>query len=611
MKKPILNLFFILIGIAFVSCDEEVDPKLLPVVSTTEVTSISYYSAQSGGVITGDGGYDVIARGVCWNTSPNPNIKGSKTVDAAGTGTFESSIDSLLPGTTYYLRAYATNKKGTSYGLQVTFTTKNLTLSEVITSPVTSITSTSALTGGSIFIDGGTPITARGVCWSMAPNPTKNDSTTVDGAGIGNFISTLSRLKTGTTYYVKAYSTNSQGTSYGNEVQFRTQLSIPEVRTSAITSITSSSAISGGEILHDGGEAVSARGICWSTSPSPTINNSKTVTGSGVGSYTSTLSNLKSGTQYYVRAYATNSIGTAYGNELTFTSTLGLPELSTIKVTDIISGTAKCGGIITHDGGAEISSRGVCWSTSPNPSLTDNRTTDGIGTGSFTSNLVNLQQGEFYFVRAYATNSVGISYGNEIKFYIINQGEVYNPVTGRIWMDRNLGASRVATSATDEQAYGDLYQWGRATDGHEKRTSPTTTILSIRDTPNHGYFIIVKSGVLDWRTPQNNYLWSKKYNINNPCPEGFRVPTADEWEAERASWSSSGSAGAFDSPLKLPLAGYRFLGSDTLFNVGAKGYYWSADVHGTYAKHLYFFSSEAHINTLSRAYGFCVRCIKD
>lgn len=504
-----------IVSTLLISCEKEVDPALLPVVSTTEVSSVSYYSAQSGGVITGDGGYDVIARGVCWSTSPNPDIKGSKTVDAAGTGTFESLIDSLMPGTTYYLRAYATNKKGTSYGLQVEFTTKTLTLSEVATSPVTSITTTSAVTGGTISIDGGTPITERGVCWSTLPNPTINDSVTIDGSGSGNFISTLSGLKTGTIYYVKAYATNSNGTAYGNERQFRTQSSIPEVITADINSITESTAISGGEILYDVVEAITARGVCWDTTPSPTINNGKTTDGVGIGIFTSNITRLAPSTTYYARAYATNSLGTAYGNEVIFT-TSELPK-----------------------------------------------------------------------------------------------GQVYNPVTRRIWMDRNLGASRVATSSTDEQAYGDLYQWGRGTDGHEKRNSSITSTLSISDTPGHGNFIAGNGIYYDWRSPQNNNLWQGVNGINNPCPKGFRIPTAAEWNIEYKSWSSNTDAGAFASPLKLPVAGSRYPGSALLNSVGSYGTYWSSTVNGTNALPLVFFSGEAYFSSISRAYGISVRCIKD
>ncbi|MDX9749180.1 MAG: FISUMP domain-containing protein [Paludibacter sp.] len=613
MRKSILYPVLIIVSTLLISCEKEVDPALLPVVSTTKVSSISYYSAQSGGLITGDGGYVVTARGACWSTSPNPDINGSKTVDAAGTGTFESSIDSLIPGTTYYLRAYATNKKGTSYGLQETFTTMPLSLSEVTTSPVTSITTTSAVTGGTISIDGGTPITARGVCWSTSPNPTLNDSITVDGSGSGNFITTLTGLKTGTLYYIKAYATNSNGTAYGNEREFRTQSSIPEVITAAINSITSYTAISGGEISHDGGETVMARGVCWSTSPNPTVNNSKTVNGNGKGSYTSTLSNLKSGTQYYVRAYATNSRGTAYGNEHIFNSSIGLPELSTIEISEMSTSTAKSGGIITHDGGAEITSRGVVWSTTQDPTIDlSTKTSDGSGTGLFTSSITGLSAVTTYYVRAYATNSAGTAYGNQVSFRtrsVLTTSTITSP-TGKVWMDRNLGASRVATSSTDDQAYGDLYQWGRGTDGHEKRSSQTTSSLSSSDTPGHGNFITVSSGNYDWRSPQNNNLWQGENGINNPCPEGFRVPTAAEWEAERAYWSSYSSAGAFASPLKLPVAGSRNYSSGWL-KLDSFGFYWSVTVSGKDTQSLLFDGGNAYMYYNRRAYGFSVRCIKD
>src|SRR5574344_1840945 len=160
---------------------------------------------------------------------------------------------------------------------------------------------------------------------------------------------------------------------------------------------------------------------------------------------------------------------------------------------------------------------------------------------------------------------------------------VTNPTTGEIWMDRNLGASQVATSSTDAAAYGDLYQWGRAADGHESRTSGTTSILATSDTPGHGNFITNGSSPYDWRNPQNDNLWQGVSGTNNPCPSGYRLPTEAEWEAERTSWSSSNAAGAFASPLKLPVAGSRLYSSGTLGDVGSYGYYWSSSVDGTYA----------------------------
>jgi uncharacterized protein (TIGR02145 family) len=204
---------------------------------------------------------------------------------------------------------------------------------------------------------------------------------------------------------------------------------------------------------------------------------------------------------------------------------------------------------------------------------------------------------------------------NEIK----KVGVVTNPVTGSVWMDRNLGASRVATSRTDAEAYGDLYQWGRAADGHQKRNSPTTTTQSSTDNPGHGDFILFGNpfGVFDWRSPQNNDLWQGVNGTNNPCPEGFRIPTDEEWKQEIATWSSKNAEGAFASPLKLPMSGYRVPVDGKLDVVGTVGYYWSSSISGsnthdgTDSRRLSIVHHSARTNPATRNHGLSVRCIKD
>ena len=188
---------------------------------------------------------------------------------------------------------------------------------------------------------------------------------------------------------------------------------------------------------------------------------------------------------------------------------------------------------------------------------------------------------------------------------------VTNPRTGRVWMDRNLGASRAATSSTDTQAYGDLYQWGRGADGHQLRNSPTTTTLSSTDQPGHGSFILAPNSPNDWRSPRNDNLWQGVNGVNNPCPVGYRLPTEAEWNAERQSWSSSNASGAFNSPLKLPLAGFHSSSSGSFYGVGSIGRYWSSSVSGTNARLLFFSSGNAFMDSHSRAYGYSVRCIRD
>ncbi len=177
-------------------------------------------------------------------------------------------------------------------------------------------------------------------------------------------------------------------------------------------------------------------------------------------------------------------------------------------------------------------------------------------------------------------------------------------------MDRNLGASQVATSSTDAASYGDLYQWGRGADGHQLRTSTTASSLSSTNVPGIANFILSPDYPNDWLSPQNDNLWEGVNGINNPCPAGYRIPTQAEWNEERASWSSLDPAGAFASPLKFPQAGLRDEGG-SLSYVGSAGTYWSSTIGAAYASSLLFSDDYAFMVDYYRAYGCCVRCIKD
>jgi hypothetical protein len=195
-------------------------------------------------------------------------------------------------------------------------------------------------------------------------------------------------------------------------------IQLPEVSTIAISDITHQNASGGGEVLSDGGAEVSVRGVCWSIEAEPTINDSKTENGSGTGEFTSLLTNLTGATTYHVRAYAINKSGTAYGEEIQFTAspTPTLAVLSTTLVNSITSTTASSGGTITSDGNTPVTARGICWATTIDPTTDNFKTVNSAGTGEFTSELTSLSPGSTYYVRAYATNGVGISYGNEVSF---------------------------------------------------------------------------------------------------------------------------------------------------------------------------------------------------
>lgn len=205
-----------------------------------------------------------------------------------------------------------------------------------------------------------------------------------------------------------------------------------------------------------------------------------------------------------------------------------------------------------------------------------------------------------------------IDFGRDTETKIVE----VTSATGRIWMDRNLGASRAATAFNDPEAYGDLYQWGRLADGHQiinrfagdgKVTSGVSYEQSSSPQPDHPNFIQFPG---DWLVTQNDDLWQGVDGINNPCPVAYRLPTEAEWVAERQTWSSYNRNGAFASPLKLPVAGYRASSSGSLFLVGSRGLYWSGTVGGTLSRFLSF-DSGADLLSTDRAFGFSVRCIKE
>jgi uncharacterized protein (TIGR02145 family) len=489
------------------------DPIVIPSLTTATVTLITQTSAISGGSITSDGGGAITVKGVCWSTTANPTTSNNKTTNGAGSGSFISNLTLLQPGTTYYLRSYATNSAGTAYGNPLSFTTSPVVVATLSTSVITSITATTAVSGGNITADGGGSITGRGVCWAVTANPTTSNSKTTDGTGTGTFISNLTTLLPGTTYHVKAYAINAAGTSYGNELIFTTAPGLPTLTTAAAGSITLTTAVSGGNITADGGGAVTARGVCWATTSNPTTGNSKTTDGAGAGSFTSNLTGLLPGTAYFIRSYATNSAGTAYGNQVTFTTNaIVLPSLTTTAITSIALATAVSGGNITSDGGGAITARGACWSTTADPTLTNSFSVNGTGIGSFTSNITGLAQGTTYYVRAYATNGAGTAYGNQFTFNTKMadiEMNTYNTTTigTQVWMAENLKTTRlndntIIPNVTDNTAW---------------------TLLS---TPALCYF----------DNDQTTYrpLYGALYNwftvlTGNLCPTGWHVPTDAEY----------------------------------------------------------------------------------
>jgi hypothetical protein len=384
--------------------------------ATTTASSIGSTTAVSGGNITYNGGATVTVSGIIWSTSSNPTIAlSTKTTDGAATGAFTSNITGLTPGTLYYVRSYATNSVGTSYGAQTSFTTLN-TATISVTESATSITSNSATTGGDITSDGGAAVTARGVVYGTSTGSATFSVTS--GTGTGTYSIGLTGLSPATTYYVRSFATNSVGTVYGTETSFTTIAIAPTLTTTAASSITKYAANTGGTIISNGGSTISASGICWSTTATPTISDSKTTDGTSSGTFTSSLTSLTAGTIYYVRAYATNAIGTGYGALESFTTlstSSNNPVLaSTTSATSITANSAILGGNVTDEGATQVSVRGLVYGTTTGSSTFS--VTVGSGAGTFTSTLTGLTQGATYFVRSFATNEQGTSYGTETSF---------------------------------------------------------------------------------------------------------------------------------------------------------------------------------------------------
>ncbi len=273
------------------------------------------------------------------------------------------------------------------------------------------------------------------------------------------------------------------------------------------------------------------------------------------------------------------------------------------------NGTSSLQVVAPGSNGNVLTSNGTTWTSAA--------ASGGLPTTGNTAGDMLYWNGAAWTKVTGGSNNKFLIFANGVPTWapFIGTTDVYSPTTGKVWMDRNLGASQVAASSTDANSYGSIYQWGRGTDGHQLRTSTTTTALSSTDVPGNSSFIIFSpscSGILDWRSSQNDLLWQGVSGTNNPCPSGYRLPTESEWVAEYATWTPL-AAGAFASVLKLPVGGVRSVCGGNLEVVGTAAYYWSSTVSGTDAKSLAIWTSgnSTAMESSKRADGRAVRCIKN
>jgi hypothetical protein len=352
------------------------------------------------------------------------------------------------------------------------------------------------------------------------------------------------------------------GTAYGNELALTTVATLPTLTTTAVSAITSTTATSGGTITNDGGSLVTARGVCWSTSQNPTIADSKTSNETGTGSFVSSITGLTPGMTYYIRAYATNGHGTVYGDEVIFSALPNLPTIATTTVSSVTSNSATSGGIITSDGGGVVTEIGVCWSKNNMPTISDNKTQDGVGAGSFVSFITGLTVGTTYFVRAYATNASGTGYGMAISFTtILKVGDSYQG--GKIAYilqsgdpGFNADVQHGLIAATSDQSTG--IQWHNGSDKTTGATAKvigtgnenTITIVSSQGVGSYAAKLcndLVLNGYSDWYLPSRdelNKLYINQKTIGNFANDSYWSSTEyDSIHAMLQYFNGTGQSG--------------------------------------------------------------------
>ncbi len=532
--------------------------------------------------------------------------------------TFGATIEGLKDASTYYVRYEVSNRWSSKMIDEVSeFKTIPYTIPTVQTNEVTDVTYNSAKVGGTIAANGGKEVTERGIVYSTNQNPTTADSKITNGSGLGEFMCNLTNLQYETTYYVRAYAVNAKGTAYGEEVSFSTKAkTIATITTKSATNVSYTSAMVGGNVTDDGGVEVFERGVVYATTQNPTTANSKVANGSGLGEFTCSLIDLQDGTTYYVRAYAINAKGTAYGNEVSFTTIAKTVAIvTTSHATNISYTSAMVGGNVIDDCGSAVTERGICYSTSANPTTANTKITSGSGLGQFSCNLTNLQYETIYYVRAYAINAKGASYGEEVSFttkerYYENGYEYIDLGLSVKWATMNVGAS-------NPEDYGDYFAWGE-TEPKDVYDWSTYKWCNGSYTSLTKYNTSSSYGTVDNKTKLE--LSDDAAHVN--WGGAWRMPTDAELTElrEQCTWTWTRQNGvngckvmskSNGNSIFLPAAGFRNYSS--LYNAGSSCYYWSNSLD-TDTDYLYnalgvsfSFPDNLHWFNNSRGFGQSVR----
>lgn len=419
---------------------------------------------------------------------------------------------------------------------------------------------------------------------------------------------------------------------------------IPVLQTANISDVTQTSASAGGNITDNGGAEVTGRGVCWSVNADPTIVSDKTNDGSGSGSFLSSITGLTPGTAYNVRAYATNSAGTGYGDNVSFTTkpAFRLPKVTTVEVTEFGSVYAVSGGNITDDGeGTDVV--GVCWSKTENPTFHDeNAGTQLAGTGTYSITITGLSGNTVYYVRAFATNSAGTAYGNQVSFKTLDghinfnpkvaygsvadiDGNVYKTVQlgSQTWMAEDLRTTRYSNAGSISNVTGDG-AWGAL-------TSANKAYCYFKDNPNSTCSF---GALYTWAAAMNGAPsgTANPSGVQGVCPTGWHLPSLAEWtilinvlegsnvaggrmkETGTSHWSGQNAGATNESGFTSLPGGCRY-SFGSFFGNSLYGGYWSTDEYSAdnaWIVGLSTFATDIFKNsTYAKKSGISVRCIKN
>ena len=624
-----------------------------PKVETRAVSEVTTSGATLNAAIPSNGGSAITSCGFYYSTSENMSNK--QTAEFSGTpdSLFSVAVSGLQSFTTYYYKAFATNALGSVEGEVMQFTT--VIRPSVTTNAATDIYSSSATLNGNVTNHGGTTSTIRGFVYGTSADNLADSVTS--GTGSGAYSKSIAGLAPSTTYYFKAFASNSAGTVYGEVKQFFTKTAVqPTVTTSNATDITSTSATLGGNVTAAGNDPVTVRGFVWGTSSNNLSNNIES--GSGTGSYTKAITGLSPSTTYYYKAYATNAISTSYGEVKQFTtSSPSMPTVQTNAATSISMTGATLNGNVTSDGGATVTARGfVCGTSASNLNQT---VPSGSGTGSFTYTIVGgllfqLAPSTTYYYKAYATNSAGTAYGELKQFTTLShpQGAIdgvfsisvstqvyfsqgnlqYRASTGTWQFAANQYDCIGSANSNISSSYSgwiDLFGWGT---GSNPTNSTTSSYSTFTDWGNNAISNGGNQSGL-WRTLTKDewgYLLISRTNatslVGKATVNGVAglIILPDNWTLPPLCSFTSGTGSAFTTntyttsqwalmeaagAVFLPAAGVRY--GTSVSGVGSGGYYWSSTAYDSgNALSLNFSGSGARIDYGLRGFGRSVRLVR-